>query len=66
MKDRKCTFTYSQEIEGNYKDFSATGFTRSDPMRKVTSKGEYIVILCEDESTGQLHEVFANTIKFVK
>lgn len=67
MKDRKCTFTYSEEVEGNrQKKENVKGIVRSEVMQKATDKGTFAVVFVEDEETGQLREVFANTIKFTK
>lgn len=65
MKDRKCTFVFSIEDQGNYKDQEATGYTRSEAMMKKGAKGDYLVVVCEDEKTGKMHEVFTNQITFI-
>lgn len=67
MKDRKCTFTCNREVQGNWqKEENVKGKTLTDIMQKSTEKGTFAVVLVEEEATGQVHEVFANTIKFEK
>ena len=66
MKNRPCTFTYKPEVEGNRKETTAEGITRSEVMMKKTTKGEFAVVFVEHSGTGELLEVFANTIKFTQ
>lgn len=67
MKDRKCTFTYSEEVQGNWtKKEDQKGVTRSEVVMKTTDKGTFAIVFVEHEETGQLHEAFANTVKFTK
>ena len=66
MKNRKCSFTVFKEEEGNRREKTVTGLTLSDPFAKDTKKGTYMFVLVEEEETGEVHEVFANSIKFIK
>lgn len=66
MKNRKCSFKITTEVEGNRTDAQAIGITLSDAYEKETKKGKFMFVLCEDESTGEVHEVFAREVKFAK
>lgn len=55
------------EVEGNNKKIeNLIGTTRSEIFQKGTAKGTYSMIWVEDNETGELREVFANTVKFTK
>lgn len=66
ISDRQCTFTHSPEIEGQRKKTEGKGITRSEIVMKQTEKGTYPIVFVEVPETGELLEVFANTLKFVK
>lgn len=67
MKDRKCTFTFSEEVEGNrQKKENVPGIVRSEIISKTTEKGTYPMLIVEEEATGKLREVFANGVTMVK
>lgn len=66
MKNRNCSFNILVEDNGNKTEKPTVGMTLSDAFEKATSKGKYMFVLVEDSSTGQVHEVFANSVKFIK
>lgn len=66
MNERKCTFTYSVEEQGNWINKTGTGVTRSEAFQKTHRDGSTSMMLLVEDETGQLREVFANTVKFTK
>lgn len=64
MKDRRCTFSSLQEVEGNKKEVSMDGTIRSEMYMKKTKSGEYACLLVEGDD-GKLYEVFPNQIKLL-
>ena len=66
MKNRKCSYTATEEIEGNIKKVTKYGITLSEAFEKEMKGKTYMMILVEDEADGTVHEVFANSIKFTK
>lgn len=67
MNNRKCTYTFTIEKEGNkVKTENIPGTVRSEVHQKVTEKGTYSMIWVEDDATGEMREVFVNGLKFPK
>lgn len=66
MIDRACTYTWTIEVEGTkVKTAGLIGTTRTAMMFKTIHEKIYTVIWVEDQATGELREVFANTVKFI-
>lgn len=62
MLNKKCSFRYSAEVDGKWNKLESTGTCRSEIFIKTTASGTFPFIFVEQDNTGALIEVFANTL----
>jgi len=62
MLNKKCTFRFSREDNGKWIKIESSGTCRSEIFIKTTASGTFPFIFVEEDNTGILLEVFANTL----